>query len=84
MIEDAEFWGRIRRKELRFEGLDSLKVQWAYQIVGKKAKNRRVLRVLEFNGDQLAKPLSMDAIDAVPWSGVAGTDRQRDARRGPA
>ena len=57
--------GTDRRKELRFEGLDSLKVQWAYQIVGKKAKNRRVLRVLEFNGDQLAKPLSQDAINAI-------------------
>lgn len=65
VIEDAEFWGRIRRKELRFEGLDSLKVQWAYQIVGGKAKNRRVLRVLEFNNDQLAEPLSQDAINAI-------------------
>jgi uncharacterized phage infection (PIP) family protein YhgE len=25
-----------------------------------------------------------DADDAVPWSGVAGADRHRDARRGPA
>ena len=27
VIEDAEFWGRIKRKELHFEGLDSLKVE---------------------------------------------------------
>ncbi len=31
VIEDAEFWRRIKRKELHFEGLDSLKVEWAYQ-----------------------------------------------------
>jgi hypothetical protein len=27
---------------------------------------------------------SMERSDAVPWSGVAGADRHRDARRGPA
>lgn len=65
VIEDAEFWGRIKRKELHFEGLDSLKVQWAYQLEGGKLKNHRVLRVLEFNGAKLADPLSPDAINAI-------------------
>lgn len=65
VIDDAEFWGRIRKKELQFEGSDRLVVQWAYQIIGGKAKNRRVLRVLEFNGRKLAEPLSSDAIAAM-------------------
>lgn len=45
IIDDAEFWQRIGKKELHFEGSDQLTVQWAYQIVGGKPKNRRVLRV---------------------------------------
>lgn len=65
VIEDAEFWGRIRRKELLFEGLDSLRVQWAFQVVDGKIKNRRVLRVLEFNEKKLAEPLTPDAKSAI-------------------
>ncbi|ETD81890.1 hypothetical protein U716_10340 [Rhodobacter capsulatus B6] len=65
MIDDAEFWQRVRNKELHFEGSDQLKVQWAYEIVGGKPKNRRVLRVLEFNGTKLADPLTPDAIKAI-------------------
>lgn len=65
VIEDAQFWGRIKKKQLRFEGSDHLKVQWAYQLVGGKAKHRRVLRVLEFNGSKLAEPLTSDAINAI-------------------
>ncbi len=65
VIDDAEFWQRIRNKELHFEGSDQLKVQWAYQIVGGKPKNRRVLRVLEFNGTKLADPLTPDAKKAI-------------------
>lgn len=65
VIEDAQFWGRIKNKELHFEGSDQLKVQWAYQMVAGKAKHRRVLRVLEFNGVKLSEPLSPDAISAI-------------------
>ena len=65
VIEDAQFWGRIKKKELLFEGSDHLFVQWAYQVAGGKAKNRRVLRVLEFNGTKLAEPLEPDAINAI-------------------
>jgi hypothetical protein len=65
VIEDAEFWGRIKRKELHFEGLDSLKVEWAYQLEDGKLKHHRVLRVLEFNGAKFADPLTPDAINAI-------------------
>jgi hypothetical protein len=71
VIEDAEFWYRVKRKGLHVEVLDTLKAQWAYQMVGGKAKNRRVLRVMEFNGDKLADPLPPDFINAILGSYTA-------------
>jgi hypothetical protein len=65
VIVDAEFWHLVKRKNLRVEVLDNLRVQWACQIVDGRAKNRRVLRVLEFNGDKLADALAPDAINAI-------------------
>lgn len=65
VIEDAEFWLHVKKKDLSVDVLDNLKVQWAYQISGKRIRNRRVLRVLEFNGEKLAEPLSDDAVRAM-------------------
>ncbi|OAP34803.1 hypothetical protein [Sinorhizobium americanum] len=65
VIEDAEFWRLVKMKNLQVEVWDSLKVQWAYRVVDGKAKQRRVLRVLEFNGTNLATPLPPDAINAI-------------------
>lgn len=65
IIEDAEFWHKVKNKTLHVEVLDNLKVQWAFQNVEGRPKNRRVLRVLEFNGDKLADPLSPEAIRAI-------------------
>lgn len=65
VVEDREFWQLVKRRTLHVEVLDNLKVQWAYQIVDGRPKNRRVLRVLEFNGDKLADPLDHDAISAI-------------------
>lgn len=55
----------MKRKDLHVEVLDVLKVQWAFQVIDGRPKNRRVLRVLEFNGDKLAEPLSSNAIKAL-------------------
>jgi hypothetical protein len=65
VVEDRAFWQLVKRRTLHVEVLDNLKVQWAYQIVDGRPKNRRVLRVLEFNGDKLADPLDHDAISAI-------------------
>jgi hypothetical protein len=65
VVEDAEFWRLVKRKDLHVEVWDSLKVQWAYRVVDGKAKQRRVLRVLEFNGTKLATPLTAGAINAI-------------------
>ena len=65
VIEDAEFWHKVKHKALNVEVLDNLKVQWAFQTTDGRPKNRRVLRVIEFNGDKLADPLAPDAVRAI-------------------
>ncbi|MDO6800437.1 hypothetical protein [Shimia thalassica] len=77
VIEDAEFWFHVRQKDLSVDVLDNLKVQWAYQEIGGRIRNRRVLRVLEFNGDKLADPLTASAIRA-----ILGEYSSVEARRG--
>ncbi|WP_025661827.1 hypothetical protein [Rhizobium sp. IBUN] len=65
VIDDAQFWYLVRTKNLHVDVLDNLKVQWACQIINGRAKNRRVIRVLEYNGNNLAEPLPPDALDAI-------------------
>jgi hypothetical protein len=65
VIEDAEFWYKVKNKSLHVEVLDNLKVQWAHQNIEGRPKNRRVLRVLEFNGETLASPLHPEAVSAI-------------------
>ncbi len=65
VIEDAEFWQMVKQKALHVEVLDILKVQWAIQNIDGRPKNRRVLCVLEFNGDKLADPLPPAAVRAI-------------------
>tara|TARA_B100000780_G_scaffold265866_3_gene221635 strand:- start:168 stop:1187 length:1020 start_codon:yes stop_codon:yes gene_type:complete len=57
-IEDDTFWGLVDAEQLTLKGKDSIKVQWAYQKLSGRRKNFRVLKVLEYNGTELAKPLS--------------------------
>lgn len=64
VIDDEEFWHLVKKKALHVEVLDNLKVQWAHQFVDGQFRRRRVLRVLEFNGQTLAIPLSPSAIKA--------------------
>lgn len=65
VIEDAEFWHKVKHNALHVEVPDNLKVQWAFQNTDGRPKNRRVLRVLEFNGDKLANRLSPEAVRAI-------------------
>lgn len=65
VVDDEEFWLHVKRRDLHVEVLDNLKVQWAFQSVGLRKRNRRVLRVLEFNGESLASPLEPEAIRAI-------------------
>lgn len=65
IIDDEEFWRLVHGKDLRVDVLDNLKVQWAYQVLDGRPKNRRVLKVLEFNGKTLAQPLDPDEVRAI-------------------
>lgn len=65
VIDDAEFWQKVKNKALHVDVLDSLKVQWAFQNIDGRPRNRRVLRVLEFNGEKLADPLPPEAVGAI-------------------
>ncbi|NEH47441.1 hypothetical protein GR210_01355 [Rhizobium leguminosarum] len=78
VIEDEEFWGLAKRKDLRVEVLDNLKVQWACQVVDGRPKNRRVVRVLEYNGNKLAEPLKSEALDAILGRHEATTTRRAE------
>lgn len=63
-IEDNEFWNHVSKRDIRPEVLDQLRVQWAYELVGGRPKNRIVLRVLEYNRSILANPLEDAALRA--------------------
>lgn len=65
VIEDEEFWLHVKRKDLVADTPDHLKVQWAYQVESGRPKHRRVLKVLEFNGEKLAEPLSDAAVRTI-------------------
>jgi len=79
-VEDEQFWTMLRSKTLTVEVLDKLKVQWAYQLKKGKPANRRVLKVLEFNGKALAKPLSMDELVELLGEVQGAGDHQRRQR----
>jgi hypothetical protein len=64
-VEDEGFWSLVGGEQLNLHGIDTIKVQWAYQGEGKFRKNIRALKILEYNGDQLADPLSSDALNSI-------------------
>jgi len=78
VIDDAQFWYLVKTKDLHVDVLDNLKVQWACQIVKGRAKNRRVVRVLEYNGNKLAEPLPPAALDAILGRHSAATGRREE------
>ncbi|NEJ88894.1 hypothetical protein GR223_23670 [Rhizobium leguminosarum] len=75
VIDDAEFWHLVKKKDLQVDVLDNLKVQWASQMIDGRPKNRRVIRVLEYNGNKLSEPLKADALDAILGRHTATTAR---------
>jgi hypothetical protein len=57
-IEDEDFWRQVAGDGISTHIIDTMKVQWAYQGKPEQPRNCRVLRVLEFNGVRLSKPVS--------------------------
>jgi hypothetical protein len=65
IIEDEYFWSLVHKKALRVDVVDSMRVQWVFQVIEGRTRNRRVLRVIEFNGDHIADALPPEAINAI-------------------
>lgn len=63
-IEDLLFWLRVTEGAISAHVIDEMTVQWAFQGSPDQPKNCRVLRVLEFNGVQLAEPLADEDLEA--------------------
>jgi hypothetical protein len=63
-IDDDEFWQRVFNQTISTHVSDVMKVQWAYQGKPDHPKHCRVLRVLEYNGEPLSKPLSDEELVA--------------------
>jgi hypothetical protein len=76
-IDDDAFWDLIRKKDLKVDVLDHMKVQWAYQNRGGRPKNRRVLRVLEFNGSSISEPLTDEDLIRIIGQQFSRADVQR-------
>lgn len=64
-VTDEAFWALAENDSLSLRRLDTMKVQWAFQGRGRQAKNFRVLRVLEHNGNHLADPYDDEALDGI-------------------
>lgn len=61
-VEDEHFWSLVEAQKLNPHIIDTIKVQWAYHQVGKRLKNIKILKILEFNGSVLSDPLNDNAL----------------------
>lgn len=59
IIDDDLFWNHVKFHNLKVDILDELKVQWVFQIREQKIINRKVVRVLEYNGDIISEQLPL-------------------------
>lgn len=82
-VNDESFWALADANGLNLQGLDTMKVQWAFQGRGRQSKNFRVLRVLDYNGHHLADPYEDAALDGILGAHTKSGSNQDDlfARR---
>lgn len=78
VIEDDNFWGLVDAERLTLKGKDSIKVQWAYVKEGERRKKVKVLKVLEYNGLELSKPLSDEELSELLYSFSMHKNEQPD------
>ena len=74
-LEDETFWSLIQSKKIEANIPDYMKVQMAFIQEGARRKRHRALRVLEFNGQQLADPLRDKELEEIlgPSSSIDAT-----------
>lgn len=75
---DESFWALADANGLNLQGLDTKKVQWAFQGRGRQAKNFRVLRGLDYNGHHLADPYEDAALDGILGAHTKSGSNQDD------
>ncbi|MEC9311013.1 MAG: hypothetical protein VYA97_04580, partial [Pseudomonadota bacterium] len=64
-VEDREFWDRLHRKELSFAENTEIVAQVATRFINGKAKQAKVLRVLKFEGGEIAQPIDENGLKAI-------------------
>lgn len=81
-VDDDAFWIQVGNGRLSLQGIDTLKVQWAYQGEGKHRRNIRVVKVVEYNGVKLAEPLDDCELNSLLGQ-IRGQTGQKDFFKGP-
>ncbi len=61
-VEDDLFWGMVEKSKIVSTGVDTLKVQWAFVEEHGRRKFTHVLRVLEYNGAKMSKPMNNEEL----------------------
>lgn len=74
IVVDDHFWELAKNKELEVQRYDKIRVQWAYKDEIGRPRDRKVLRVLEFNDKKLAEPLLQEALDATISQNTAAVE----------
>ena len=79
-IVDEFFWSKISRQEFEFSEGTDIDVQIATKVSGKGPRERKVLRVLNINGEKIAEPLDDLALEAAlgTFLKVLGDGEQTD------
>lgn len=77
-VEDEAFWTLAERGQIDSNGVDSLKVQWAFVTENGKRKKTRVLKVLEYNGRPISKALNDQQLVEILYDFEIATKTQHD------
>ncbi|MBO6773372.1 MULTISPECIES: hypothetical protein [unclassified Thalassospira] len=64
-IDDEAFWDLASSEHLQAQVINNMKVQWAFNEENRRRKAVRVLKVLEFNGEVLSKPLDGEQLERI-------------------
>ncbi|SCZ54510.1 hypothetical protein SAMN04488118_102302 [Epibacterium ulvae] len=64
-VEDKEFWNMLHRKEISFSENTELVVQVASRFLDGRVKETKVLRVLKFEGMEIAQPIDENGLRAI-------------------
>jgi hypothetical protein len=64
-VDDEGFWFQAMKHQLELDVVDSISVQMAFREIDGQPRDYRAIKVLEYNGRELAPPLNDNAIAAI-------------------